>query len=218
MLSRRAKAAFYDLAGPFMALSGGLYRAFRAPRDGMHKAHLGPGQNKYLPGWINVDANAFTGKCDVWADLRNPLPFHDASLDAIYSHHVVEHLPDMPRHFADAFRALKPGGVYRIAGPNGDVAIRKFLDHDGSWFGDWPDKRRSIGGRLNNFILCRNEHLCILTESYLRELLEDAGFSQITTCEVVRGTTAPALFADCLALEDEADFDAPRTLVLEARK
>lgn len=218
MLSRAAKATYYSVAGPIMRVNGALYRSLRAPRDGHNRAHLGPGQAKYMPGWINVDANRFTGRCDVWADLRNPLPFHDNSLDAIYSHHVVEHLPDMRGHFADAFRCLKPGGIYRVAGPNGDSAMRRFMEGRADWFGDWPDKHRSVGGRLNNFILCRNEHLAILTEGFLRELLEDAGFSEIATVEVTRGTTAPDLFGECLALEREDDFEAPHTLVLEARK
>jgi predicted SAM-dependent methyltransferase len=218
MLSRGAKAAYYIAASPLMRASGSLYRLLRAPRSGVQRAHLGPGQQNYMPGWINVDANAFTARCDVWADLRHPLPFRDASLDAIYSHHVIEHLPDMVSHFAEAYRCLKPGGVYRVAGPNGDSAIQKFLAGDSGWFGDWPDKHRSIGGRMNNFILCRNEHLAILTESFVRELLEDTGFSSVETCEVVKTTTRPDLFADCLALEQESDFEAPHTLVLEAKK
>ncbi len=37
------------------------------------------------------------------------------------------------------------------------------------WFDDFPDKRGSMGGRLVNFLLCRNEHLTILTHSYLQD-------------------------------------------------
>lgn len=201
-----------------MVANGARYRIFEAPKDGFNRAHLGPGQAKYLNGWINVDANRFTGKCDVWADLRHPLPFRDDTLDAIYSHHVVEHLPNMVAHFADAYRCLKPGGVYRVAGPNGDTAMRKFFEQDTSWFGDWPNKRRSVGGRLDNFILCSNEHLAILTESYLRELLEDAGFRDIEAHQASQSTGSPNLFNECLAIEQESDFSNPRTLVLEARK
>lgn len=218
MLSRAAKSAFYQFAGPALWLSGVAYRQVKAPRSGFQRAHLGPGQRNYISGWINVDANRFSGKCDVWADLRNPLPFHDETLDAIYSHHMVEHLPDISAHFADAYRCLKPGGVYRVAGPNGDTAIRKFQEGDAAWFGDWPDKYESIGGRLNNFILCRNEHLVILTESLLRELLGRAGFTQVTPAVASVSTSYPALFEDCLRYEHESDLDAPRTVVLEARK
>src|SRR5947207_11946455 len=94
MLSRTSKALFYAVAGPLMKVNGAVYRNLRAPRSGPVKVHLGPGQGNYLQGWINVDANMFSAKCDVWADLRNKLPFKDGSVDVIYSHHVVEHLPD----------------------------------------------------------------------------------------------------------------------------
>jgi predicted SAM-dependent methyltransferase len=218
MLSRRAKATFYLCAAPLMTINGQIYRWFRAPRTGNVKVHLGPGQKNYLPGWVNVDANMFTGKCDVWADLRNPLPFPSGSVAAFYSHHVIEHLPDVRKHLAEIYRCLQPGGVYRVAGPNGDAAMAKYVAGDSSWFGDFPDKRRSIGGKLENFVFVRQEHLTILTFSFLEELLQDAGFIDITLRLPVRETGYPELFADCLAKEDENDFDSPHTLVVEAVK
>lgn len=65
MLSRNMKRIYYLLAGPFMKISGIMYRLFRAPRSGCVKVQLGPGRKNYLRGWINVDANIFTAKCDV---------------------------------------------------------------------------------------------------------------------------------------------------------
>lgn len=219
VLSYHAKRAFFFAARPAMAVSGALYRALWAPRaeraQGPVRAHLGPGRKAYLPGWINVDANAFTGKCDVWADLRHPLPFRDATLDAVYSHHVLEHLPDQALHFREVYRVLKPGGVYRVGGPNGDSAIRKFLEADISWFGDWPDRYESVGGRFNNFVFCRNEHLTLLTESFLREIAGRAGFVDVTLRLPVRETGRPDLFGDCLPTERESNFETPRTLIVE---
>ena len=107
------------------------------------KYSLGRAKN-YLPGWVNVDANLFTGKCDVWADLRNPLPFRDESVDVFYSHHVIEHLPDLAFHFSELFRCLKPGGIFRVGGPNGDNAMRKYLEGDADWFIEFPDRRSSL--------------------------------------------------------------------------
>lgn len=216
MLPRRAKAAFYSVAGPVMRLNGMLYRQLRAPRTGPLRAHLGPGQRNYLPGWVNVDANVFTARADVWADLRYPLPFHDSSLDALYSHHVVEHLPDLAAHFRDAFRCLRPGGVYRVAGPNGDAAIAKFVAGDAAWFGDFPDRRESIGGRFENFVFCRQEHLTILTWSFLDELLSAAGFRDLQRRTPMQDTGYAELFRDCLAKEHEDDLMTPHTLVIEA--
>ncbi len=136
MLKRQIKAIYYAVAGPMMHASGAVYRLFLAPRSGVVKVQLGPGQKNYLPGWINVDANIFTGKCDVWADLRRKLPFRDETIDLIDSHHVVEHLPDIAFHFREIHRCLKPGGCFRIGGPNGDAAIRKLAEGDSDWFID----------------------------------------------------------------------------------
>lgn len=222
MISRRAKALFYSLAGPLMRVNAALYRSLRAPSTAgkeIVRIHLGPGQRNYLQGWINVDANMFTGKCDVWADMSQGLPFRDASVDAIYSHHVIEHLPDLEGHFAEMFRVLKPGGVIRVGGPNGDAAMREYLAGNSAWFSDFPDQRSSIGGRLENFIFCRREHLTILTPSYLRELAEGAGFTGIETVKPITETHHPSLFDSAvLALEWESTPDSPHTLLIEARK
>jgi len=219
MMARGAKAAFYVAAGPLMKANGGIYRQLFAPRQGMVKVHLGPGKEKYLKGWINVDANMFTGKCDVWADLRNKLPFRDGSVDAFYSHHVVEHLPNIQFHFDEMFRCLKVGGVFRVGGPNGDVAIRKFLEGDTAWFSDYPDKRTSIGGRFENFIFCRQEHLTILTHSYLTEIATTAGFSKLQVRQPVTETGFPEMFgADALGTESETTPEHAHTIIIEGQK
>jgi len=218
MISRTAKTTFYAVAGPAMAMNARIYRALRAPTQGQVRVHLGPGQDKYLPGWINVDANAFTGKCDVWADLRNPLPFRDNTVRAFYSHHVIEHLPDISAHMREVFRCLQPGGIYRVGVPNGDSAIKMYLAGDMDWFGTWPDNRRTIGGRLDSYIMCRGEHVALMTRSYLEELLQDAGFIDVTLQGPIDKTGFPDLFADAMKTEFESTFDAPHTLMMEAGK
>jgi predicted SAM-dependent methyltransferase len=221
MISRSAKALFFQIAAPLMRLNGTIYRRFRAPKSGVVKVHLGPGQAKYLQGWINVDANMFTAKCDVWADLRGKLPFRDNSVDVIYSHHVIEHLPDTRLffHFCEMFRCLKSGGVFRVGGPNGDAAIQKFQEGDSTWFNDFPDNRQSLGGRLANFILCRGEHLTILTLSWLEELATAAGFKELAVLQPVTQTNYPTLIDRAvLEREWESTPNCPHTLILEGRK
>jgi predicted SAM-dependent methyltransferase len=218
MLTRTAKATFYKCAGPLMKANGFLYRHLRSPRSGTIKVHLGPGKGKYINGWVNIDANIFYGKCDVWADLNNSLPFNKSTVDAFYSHHVVEHLPNMKLHFQDVFRCLKHGGVYRVGGPNGDSAIAKFVENDLEWFIDFPDSYRSIGGRFENFIFCRQEHLTILTFSFIAELMQEAGFTDLRLCLPVRETHFPEKFQECMATENEWDFNVPHTLIIEGVK
>ena len=121
MISRELSNLYDTVMRLPMRLNAAFYRSFRAPRTGEVKVHLGPGQKNYIAGWINVDANLFTARIDVWADLANPLPFRDGSVDAFYSHHVIEHLPDpaISSLFHEMHRCLKPGGVIRIGGPDG---------------------------------------------------------------------------------------------------
>lgn len=202
-----------------MTVNGQIWRHLRTPRaDGPLRVQLGPGREKYLPGWVNIDANMFTGKCDIWADLRNPLPFRDGTVDGLYSHHVIEHLPDVPAHFRDVWRVLKPGGVYRVGGPNGDSAVKKMAEGDHAWFPDFPDTHTSIGGRFVNFVFCRNEHLTMLTESFLSEIAESAGFKPGVKVMQTRETGRPDLFQPCLEQEYEVDFETPRTLLMEFTK
>jgi SAM-dependent methyltransferase len=221
MISRSSKALFYALAGPAMKLNGAFYRTFRAPTTGTVKVQLGPGQQHYLNGWINVDANIFTKNCDVWADFRNKLPFQDETVDAFYSHHVIEHLPEdlLPFHFQELFRCLKPGGVFRIGGPNADSAIKKFEEGDNDWFSDFPDKRISLGGRFSNFILCRGEHLGILTFSWIEEVALQAGFSSLWRCQPITETHFPNVFdKSVLSNEWESTPAMPHTLIVESEK
>jgi predicted SAM-dependent methyltransferase len=221
MLSRSSKSLFFAFGKPLMRINAAVYRLFRAPRSGLVKVHLGPGQTKYLDGWINVDANAFTAKCDVWADFRGRLPFRDSTVDAIYSHHVIEHLPDQSLlfHLEEMFRVLKPGGVFRIGGPNGEAAMKKFVEGDSFWFSDFPDNRSSVGGRLANFLFCRGEHLTILTRSWLQELATEAGFGELLVCQPITETNFPQFIDQVvLAKEWESTPECPHTLIVEGRK
>jgi Uncharacterized protein conserved in bacteria len=220
VLSRQAKAAYFTLLRYPMRINA--YRHRKLSRIPSHcRVQLGPGQSNYLQGWINVDANFISAKIDVWADVSARLPFRSGSVDAFYSHHVIEHLPDasLPFHFSELLRCLKPGGVIRIGGPNGDAAFARFVANDGAWFDDFPDKRSSIGGRLANFILCRGEHLTILTSSYLDELAQAAGFTNIAFKKPCTETGFPSIYDEAvLSREFETTPEAPHTLLMEAVK
>jgi hypothetical protein len=97
--------------------------------------------------------------------------------------------------------------------------MRMYLENNRPWFSDFPDRRASIGGRFANFILCRGEHLSILTPSYLRELCEEAGFEQFRVCAPGTETGSPEIFdSSVLSLEQESSITCPHTLVIEASR
>ena len=143
------------------------------------KVHLGPGQSNYLNGWTNIDANFLTAKIDIWADISAKLPFRARNRRGVLlasCHRTSARSPPAISFFGDV---SIPQTGRRDPGRPGPTPIwrsRNLKNDDLDWFGDFPDRRRSIGGRFANFILCGGEHLTILTSSYLRELAERCRF------------------------------------------
>jgi predicted SAM-dependent methyltransferase len=135
---------------------------------------------KYVAGMINIDGNIFYKK-DIWLDVTLGLPFPDSSLKGVYVSHVLEHFsPEQLRNLlAEFYRVLQPGGGVRIVVPSLEYAVRAYQEGEGKRFPDWPEKYTSLGGRLNNFLLCSNQHRLMFDFSFLEELLKEARFSRI---------------------------------------
>jgi predicted SAM-dependent methyltransferase len=143
--------------------------------------HLGSG-TRYLPGFINIDANPLQ-KTDLWLDVRCGLPFGTASVDSIYSTHMIEHMyPDeLDILLRECARVLKAGGGMRIIVPSLSNAIRAFQERRHDWFyDDFPRHFDSLGGRFSNFVFCDGQHRTAFDLSYLDELLRKAGFLEVS--------------------------------------
>lgn len=82
------------------------------------KLHLGCGEIR-LSGWSNVDLVG-AGAADFIWDLREPLPFPDGTVSAIFHEHLLEHLTYWQgvALFRECRRLLRPGGVLRLGVPD----------------------------------------------------------------------------------------------------
>lgn len=63
-------------------------------------------------------------------DLRRGIPAADASVEAVYHSHVLEHIDrdSVPSFFGEILRILKPGGIHRIAVPDLELYAKEYLD------------------------------------------------------------------------------------------
>lgn len=93
--------------------------------------HLGCADT-YLDGWCNIDYARPGRRLDLRWDLRRPLPFPDAAVEAIFSEHVLEHIPypGAMRLLRECYRLLKIGGVCRIGVPDFERYLRSYLGQD----------------------------------------------------------------------------------------
>lgn len=69
------------------------------------------------PGYLNVDR---VPPADLVADLQQRWPWKSSTVDEIRAHDFIEHLPDKIHTMNEAWRVLKPGGIFKIVVPTTD--------------------------------------------------------------------------------------------------
>lgn len=179
MRSQGLKTLYYASAGRLSIFSLWWQRTTgRGDYAGAY-VNLGCGA-KYVRGMVNIDGNLFRKK-DMWLDVTLGLPFGDNSVQGIYSSHLMEHLSIQRarRLLTECYRVLTAGGALRLVVPSLEYAIQMYIQGKPAMLPDWPDPYSSIGGRFNNLMLCRNQHLTLFDFTLLEELLKDAGFSLV---------------------------------------
>ena len=137
-------------------------------------------------------------------DLSWGLPLPDGTVDFVYSSHFIEHLfrRDAERLLREAFRALKPGGMLRIAVPDLQYACSLYE----------AGEREKM---LEDYFFVSGEdsyyarHKYMYDYSMLAAILEEAGF-----CEIARRSFRQGETPD-IALLDNRPVDS---LFVEARR
>ncbi len=133
-----------------------------------------------IPGWVNIDIEP---PADVLLDLRYGIPAPAASIQLIYSEHVVEHLDleEALALFRECRRVLHPSGVIRIATPDLADIIR---DYESNWrrhaWVNWPEYGWIDSGvRMVNQGMRGWGHRYLYDFPELRRRLLEAGFAYV---------------------------------------
>lgn len=178
MLDQATKDIYYGTLSKLSYVSL-LFHRLRSSRYREAFVNVGCGAH-YIPGMVNIDANPLRTK-DIWLDVGLGLPFSSGSLKGIYASHVIEHfrIDALRRLLGEFRRCLQPGGTLRVVVPSLEYALQAYATNQAQALPDWPERYRSLGGRFHNLLLCANQHFLIFDLSFLREVLEDAGFRDV---------------------------------------
>jgi predicted SAM-dependent methyltransferase len=166
-----------------MSNEGTTAESARPAPAGVRRLNWGCGEYPE-PGWLNSDIKDSPG-IDIVADVRAGLPLETDSIDYITSIHALPELPypDLVPALAELRRVLKPGGVLRLALPDLDRAIAAYQRGDHEYF-DVPDAdAQSIGAKFVTQMTWYGYSHTLFVYDFVEELLERAGFAQITRCQ-----------------------------------
>lgn len=135
--------------------------------------------------------------------LQYGVPFGDETVDVIYSSHALEHiyLEEAQSLLQDAYRALKKGGLIRLAVPDLEYALHLYQSGAKERALDFFFIRNSSGHS--------NSHHYMYDFELLKNLMEKAGFVEIQRCGFREGNMRDANILDNRPEE---------TLFVEAKK
>lgn len=185
--------------------------------DGKIRLNLGCGGSP-LADYINVDMDSldamrerypqqyFSDNLQVHSYDIFSLPYRDGTVDEVRADSLIEHLPfvDEPRFFYEVKRVLKSNGLFRVATPDFESAVREWLAakdewkefyrndteaiREKHWFGQYSYSTENRWGYLSAMIFGSQNgagqfHTNCYTEPKLRAILIKLGFTDL---EVVR--------------------------------
>jgi predicted SAM-dependent methyltransferase len=149
----------------------GLLYSLESKEGSILKLHIGCG-NKYLPGFKHVDIMPYD-HIDYLTSADKLDMISDNSVEEIYACHILEHFKrnEVIKVLQEWNRVLVPDGVLRLAVPDFEAIVEKYLE----------DRM------LDNFLgllfgrqsYVYNFHFMTFDFKYLERILKDVGFCDI---------------------------------------
>ncbi len=145
--------------------------------------NIGCGEKK-IPGFVNIDLEP---GADIQLDVRGGLPFPDSSVDGVFSEHFIEHISQAEgvNFFRECRRVLKPGGRVRIATPDLEYIIKRYLREDwksgSEMFNHGMDYVQNTCEQLN-LVMRSWGHQWLYSEEELVRVASVAGLKPLQRC------------------------------------
>jgi len=121
----------------------------------------------------------------LWANATKLIPEESASVDVVYSSHMIEHIEkeDVEMFFKEARRILKTGATIRIAVPNIKYHVENYMKNgDADKFIEGTHltrkKPKTIIAKIKYLIIGDRNHQWMYDGNSLCQLLSSAGFKE----------------------------------------
>jgi SAM-dependent methyltransferase len=188
-----------------------------------------PGLRRMLraTGLISKGAEAHAWADHIrYCDVTRGLPFRDGQAAVVYASHVLEHVSrrDARNLMRETYRVLAPGGIARFVVPDLERLARWYLAQQGNGNGngnanaanefmehlrtcpDYSDAAAPL--KVYRKFLDTLSHKWMYDTTSLKELMADAGFTQLRRCDyldsrvpMIAQVERPGRFEDGICVE-----------------
>jgi len=171
----RARFLVTDLVRPVARARARRIAAEHAAAGKGLRLHIGSG-GEHKDGWVNLDLAG--DPVEVPWNLKHPLPFPDGSADAVFSEHLLEHIPlpgavDVLR---ECHRVLKPGGIMRVGVPDAGRMLESYVEQGKGFIETTRPDRPQLMLAVQELFYWYG-HVTMYDESMLAWLLAATGFT-----------------------------------------
>lgn len=180
---------------PLIKIIANKYQFRGLPKEKTLKLHLGC-SSVHLDGYVNIDIEPWSAAVDLVADATDLHMFKDNTIDHIFAHAVLEHIPpwDSINTLREWNRVLKSGGTIQIEVPDLERVFQDWLIN--KTLGEEEAINNIYGGNKSpDKAYSHQDHLTGFTYDRLTRMMRDCGFTNFERLEHPRYHHILAVYA-----------------------